>query len=69
MKTLPCVDLKKVVLYGGIGGAILAIATTSKVGLACVTAGEPATVVPLDPKEGLKASPVDDTVIMENPTT
>ena len=57
------------VLYGGIGGAILAIATTSKVGLACVTAGEPATVVPLDPKEGLKASPVDDTVIMENATT
>ena len=57
------------VLYGGIGGAILAIATTSKVGLACVTAGEPATVVPLDPKEGLKASPVDDTINIENAAT
>ncbi|MFL3657325.1 MAG: hypothetical protein ACJ07L_04610 [Opitutales bacterium] len=43
--------LNKVVLYGGSGGAILAITMTSKVGVACVNAGEPATVVPLDPKE------------------
>lgn len=66
-KTLPGVNPDQVVLYGGSGGAILAIATASKVDLACVIAGEPATVVPLDSKEGQEASPADYRVLMEDP--
>lgn len=67
-KTLPGVDPSKVVLYGGSGGAILAIATASKVGVACVIAGEPATVVPLAPKKDQSATPADYRGIMEDPT-
>ena len=67
VKSLPGVDPSKIVLYGGSGGAILAIATASKVELACVIAGEPATVVPIDPKEGQKASPADYRTLMEHP--
>ena len=66
-KTLPGVNSDQVVLYGGSGGGILAIATASKVDLACVIAGEPATVIPLDPKEGQEASPADYRVLMEDP--
>ncbi len=66
-KTLPGVDPDRVVLYGGSGGAILAIATASKVDLTCVIAGEPATVVPLEPKKGQVASPADYRGIMEDP--
>jgi dipeptidyl aminopeptidase/acylaminoacyl peptidase len=66
-KTIPGVDDKKVVLYGGSGGGILAIATASKTKLACVIAGEPATVVPLEPMTGKVASPADYQVIMKNP--
>jgi dipeptidyl aminopeptidase/acylaminoacyl peptidase len=67
VKSLPGVDSDKVVLYGGSGGGILAIATASKAGLACVIAGEPATVVPLDPRTGLSATPAEYNSIMENP--
>lgn len=66
-KTLPGVDPDKVVLYGGSGGAILAIATASKTELACVIAGEPATVVPIDPRKGQKASPADYRGLMQDP--
>lgn len=60
-------DPDRVVLYGGSGGAILAIATASKTDLLCVVAGEPATVVPLDPRTGLTASPRDYQELMKNP--
>ena len=66
-KTLPNVNPDQVILYGGSGGAILAIATASKVDLACVIAGEPATIVPLEPKEGQKASPADYQELMADP--
>ena len=66
-KSLPGVDPDRVVLYGGSGGAILAIATASKTDLAYVIAGEPATVVPIDPKKGQKASPADYRTLMEDP--
>jgi dipeptidyl aminopeptidase/acylaminoacyl peptidase len=66
-KTIPGVNPNQVVLYGGSGGAILAIATASKTDLACVVAGEPATVVALDPKTGEEASPADYRKLMENP--
>jgi acetyl esterase len=66
-KTLPGLNPDQVVLYGGSGGGILAIATASKVDLACVIAGEPATVIPLDPKDGQEASPADYRVLMEDP--
>jgi dipeptidyl aminopeptidase/acylaminoacyl peptidase len=66
-KTIPAVNPNQVVLYGGSGGAILAIATASKTDLACVVAGEPATVVALDPKTGEEASPADYRKLMENP--
>lgn len=66
-KTIPDVNSDQVVLYGGSGGAILAIATASKTDLACVIAGEPATVVPLDPRTGEAASPADYRELMENP--
>ena len=66
-KSLPDVDPDHVVLYGGSGGAILAIATASKTDLTCVIAGEPATIVPLAPKTGEKASPRDYQDLMKNP--
>lgn len=67
-KTIPGVNPKQMILYGGSGGAILAIATASKTDVACVIAGEPATVVPLDPRTGEEASPADYRALMENPT-
>lgn len=67
VKKLPGVDPSRVVLYGGSGGGILAIVTASKTELACVIAGEPATVVPLDPKTGQAATPADYRSLMENP--
>lgn len=67
-KTISGVNPNQVVLYGGSGGAILAIATASMTDLACVIAGEPATVVPLDPKTGEEAGPADYRELMENPT-
>jgi dipeptidyl aminopeptidase/acylaminoacyl peptidase len=58
-KSIPGVAPDQVVLYGGSGGAILAIATASKSRVACDIAGEPATIVPIDPKTGEEASPRD----------
>lgn len=66
-KTIPGVNPNHVVLYGGSGGGILAIVTASKADVACVIAGEPATVVPLDPKTGQTASPADYRQIMQDP--
>ena len=66
-KSLAAVDPDQVVLYGGSGGAILAIATASKTDLTCVIAGEPATIVPLEPKTGQEASPRDYNELMKNP--
>lgn len=67
VKTLPGVDPDRVVLYGGSGGGILAIVTASKARVAAVVAGEPATVVPIDPKTGQSASPADYRGLMEDP--
>ncbi len=66
-KSLPHVNPDQVILYGGSGGAILAVATASKVDLAGVIAGEPATVVPLDPREDQKSSPAEYRDVMEDP--
>jgi len=52
VRTLPAVDGRRVVLYGGSGGGILAIVAASRTDVAGVIAGEPATVVPLAPAAG-----------------
>lgn len=67
VKQLPGVDPDRVILYGGSGGGILAIVTASKADVACVIAGEPATVVPLDPMTGKAATPGNYRSIMNNP--
>jgi acetyl esterase/lipase len=67
VKSLPGVDPNRVILYGGSGGGILAIVTASKAKVAGVIAGEPATVVPIDPKTGQSASPANYRELMENP--
>jgi len=67
VKQLPGVDPGRVILYGGSGGGILAVVTASRCEVACVIAGEPATVVALDPKTGQKASPANYRPLMENP--
>jgi dipeptidyl aminopeptidase/acylaminoacyl peptidase len=51
-RTLPGVDGRRLVLYGGSGGGILALVTASRTDVAGVIAGEPATVVPLEPEAG-----------------
>ncbi len=67
VRTLPGVDPEQVILYGGSGGGILAIVTASRADVACVVAGEPATVVPIDPRTGQAAGPVDYRGLMEDP--
>lgn len=67
VRTLPGVDPNRVMLYGGSGGGILAIVTASRTDVACVIAGEPATVVPIDPRTGQAAGPADYRRLMENP--
>ncbi len=67
VKTLPGVDPDRVFLYGGSGGGILAIVTASKADVAGVIAGEPATVVAIDPKQGQSASPASYRRLMEDP--
>jgi len=67
VQRLPGVDPDRVILYGGSGGGILAIVTASKADVACVIAGEPATVVPLDPMTGKVAIPGNYRSIMNNP--
>lgn len=67
VKQLPGVDPDRVVLYGGSGGGILAIVTASKAKVAGVIAGEPATVVPLDPMTDKAATPGNYRSIMNNP--
>jgi dipeptidyl aminopeptidase/acylaminoacyl peptidase len=52
VRTLPGVDGRRLVLYGGSGGGILALVTASRTDVARVIAGEPATVVPLAPEAG-----------------
>ncbi|MCZ6673546.1 MAG: prolyl oligopeptidase family serine peptidase, partial [Verrucomicrobia bacterium] len=65
-KTLPGIDPENVVLYGGSGGAILAIGAASKNELACVIAGEPATVLLLAQMTSAKERP-NYTPIMQDP--
>jgi dipeptidyl aminopeptidase/acylaminoacyl peptidase len=65
-KTLPGIDPDNVVLYGGSGGAILAIGAASENELACVVAGEPATVLLLAQMTGAKERP-NYTPIMQQP--
>lgn len=67
VKTLPGVDPDRVILYGGSGGGILALVTASTADVACVIAGEPATVVALDPMTGKVATPGNYRQIMEHP--
>jgi len=64
---LPGVDASRISLYGGSGGGILAIVTASGSDVASVIAGEPATVIPLDPRTGQQASPKDYQPLMEDP--
>lgn len=52
VRGLPGVDGRRLVLYGGSGGGILALVTASRTDVAGVIAGEPATVVPLEPEAG-----------------
>lgn len=52
VRTLPEVDGRRLVLYGGSGGGILGIVTASRTEVTAVIAGEPATVVPLEPEAG-----------------
>ncbi|MHC4679204.1 MAG: ankyrin repeat domain-containing protein [Planctomycetota bacterium] len=66
-KTLPGVHADNVILYGGSGGGILAIVAASKTDLACVVAGEPATVISLDPRIGTETTPGYYSNLMENP--
>lgn len=44
-KSMKVFDSEKIILYGGSGGAMLAIATASKTNVAAVIAGEPASVL------------------------
>ena len=67
VKSIPAVDPARVVVYGGSGGGILAIVTASKTKVACVVAGEPATVVPLDPRQDQQASSSTYRPLMEDP--
>ena len=67
VKTLPGVDPERIILYGGSGGGILAITTASKTEVACVVAGEPATVVPLDPRTGESGGASEYRNVMEDP--
>lgn len=57
VRRLPGVD-GRIVLYGGSGGGILALVAASRTEVAGVIAGEPATVVPLDPDAGERGSGV-----------
>jgi dipeptidyl aminopeptidase/acylaminoacyl peptidase len=52
VRALPGVDGRRLVLYGGSGGGVLALVTASRTDVAGVIAGEPATVVPLEPEAG-----------------
>ncbi|MAS92637.1 MAG: hypothetical protein CMO55_05515 [Verrucomicrobiales bacterium] len=67
VSTLPGVDPENIILYGGSGGGILAIVSAAGSDIAAVIAGEPATVIPLDPKTGQTATPRDYESIMEDP--
>lgn len=67
VKQLKGVDRDKVILYGGSGGGILAIVTAAHTKVAAVVAGEPATVVALDPKQGKSSSPAEYQDIMDDP--
>lgn len=68
-KALPDVDPDKIVLFGGSGGGILAIVTASKTDVACVIAGEPASVVPLNPMINERGGGRAYQPVMDNPET
>ncbi len=70
IRTLPEVDPNKITLYGGSGGGILAIGTAAVDNeVAAVIAGEPATVIPLDPrsKTGEITGSRDYEALMQDP--
>lgn len=68
VRTLPKVDGRRITLYGGSGGGILGIVAASRTDLAGVVAGEPATVVPLDPERGAAGGgPRAHAGLMEDP--
>ncbi len=66
-KALPGVDPNKIVLFGGSGGGILAIVTASQTEVCCVIAGEPASVVALDPKSNERGGGRAYQPVMDNP--
>lgn len=65
-KTLSDFDHNNIVLYGGSGGAMLAIGAASKTDVACVVAGEPATVLLLAELDESRERP-DYNAIMADP--
>lgn len=67
VKGLPQVDADRIILYGGSGGGILAIRTAAEVEVSHVVAGEPATVVALDPRKGKPGGAAAYRDVMENP--
>lgn len=66
-KALPEVDENKIILFGGSGGGILAIVTASITDVACVIAGEPASVVPLALKTNERGGGRAYQPVMNNP--
>jgi dipeptidyl aminopeptidase/acylaminoacyl peptidase len=67
VKEIPGVDPERIILYGGSGGGILAIRTAAEVDVSHVVAGEPATVVALDPREGKPGGSAAYRDVMANP--
>jgi acetyl esterase/lipase len=65
-KSLPDFGRNNIVLYGGSGGAMLAIGTASKIDVACVVAGEPASVLLLAELDESRKRP-DYNAIMADP--
>lgn len=67
VRGLPQVDADRIILYGGSGGGILAIRTAAEVEVSHVVAGEPATVVALDPRDGKPGGSAAYRDVMEKP--
>ncbi len=67
VKSIAGADPDRITLYGGSGGGILAVRTAAEVDVSHVVAGEPATVVALDPREGKAGGSAAYRDVMNNP--